>query len=120
MAGTSNRSPAEYKKKFLDAVDFAFKKCSVAFKARKEQQQAIFAAVTGKDVFVKAATGFGKSVCYLAITYVCDYLYSCQTDATNFNSVLLLISPLKALMDDQMRQMIKYGITLPEVTHRSY
>lgn len=80
MAGASS---SEYDE--LDALDFAFKKYRATFRAKKEPQQAIFAAVTGKDVFVKATTGFGKSICYFSVSvpYVCDYLYSCQRDATN-------------------------------------
>ena len=44
------------------------------FPQKSEQLDAIYAVVTGKDVFVKAATGFGKSVCFITIPYVCDYL----------------------------------------------
>ena len=48
---------------FLDAVGFAFKPCGLAFSLKSEQLEAIYDVVTGKDVFVKDATGFGKSLC---------------------------------------------------------
>ena len=53
---------------------FAFKQCGLAFSPKSEQLDAIYAAVTGKDVFVKAASGFGKSVCFFTLPYVCNFL----------------------------------------------
>ena len=35
----------------------------------------------GNDVFVKEATGVGKSVCYVEVPYVCDFLRS-ECDVT--------------------------------------
>ena len=51
-----------YNAKFLEAIDFAFKKCHLTFVPKAEQLQAIHAVVTDNDGFVKPATGFGKSV----------------------------------------------------------
>ena len=112
MAGASDES--RFEKTFLEAVAFAFKQCGLAFSPKREQLDAIYAVVTGKDVFVKAATGFGKSVCFITIPYVCDYLYRCKTEAfsnPSFSSVVLVISPLKALMEDQLQEIAKYGIS---------
>ena len=53
MVGVSNESD----KNFLEAVAFAFQQCGLAFSPKSEQLDAIYAVVTGKDVFVKAATG---------------------------------------------------------------
>ena len=60
MAGVSNES--RFDKIFLEAVAYAFKQCALAFSPKSEQLDAIYAVVTGKDAFVKAATGFKKSV----------------------------------------------------------
>ena len=54
-----------YDAKFLEAIDFAFKKCHFTFVPKAEQLQAIHVVVTRNDGFVKTATGFGKSVCYM-------------------------------------------------------
>ena len=35
----------------------------------------------GNDVFVKEASGVGKSVCYVEVPYVCDFLRS-ECDVT--------------------------------------
>ena len=60
MAGVSNES--RFDKNFLEAMAFAFKQCGLAFSQKSEQLDAIYAVVTGKDVFVKVATRFGKLV----------------------------------------------------------
>ena len=60
MAGVSNESRFS-----LEAMAFAIKQCGLAFSPKSEQLDAIYAVVTGKDVFVKVATGFGKLVCFL-------------------------------------------------------
>ena len=60
-----------YNSKFLEAIDFAFKKCHFIFVPKAEQLQAIHAVVTGNDSFVKPETGFGKSVCYMVVPSIC-------------------------------------------------
>ena len=60
-----------YNAKFLEAIDFAFKKCHFTLVPKAEQLQAIHAVVTGNDGFVKPATGFGKSVCYMVVPLIC-------------------------------------------------
>ena len=98
-----------YDAKFLEAIDFAFKKCQFNFVPKAEQVQAIHAVVTGNDVFVRVATGFGKSVCYFVVPYICDYLRS-ESEVSS-QSVLLIVSPLKALMEDQIDDIRKCGIS---------
>lgn len=66
MAGVSDES--RFDKSFLEAV-------WSHFSSKSEQLDTIYTVVTGKDVFVKAATGFGKSVRFFTIPCVCDYLY---------------------------------------------
>ena len=56
---------------FLEAIDLAFKKCHFSFVPKAEQLRAIHAVVTGNDGFVKPPTGFGKSICYMAVPLIC-------------------------------------------------
>ena len=61
-----------------------------------------------------SATGFGKSVCFFIIPYVCDYLYRSKIEGfsnPSFSSVVLVISPLKALMGDQLKEIVEYGLS---------
>ena len=60
-----------YNAKFLEEIDFAFKKCHFTFVPNAEQLQAIHAVVTGNDGFVKPETGFGMSVCYMVVPLIC-------------------------------------------------
>ena len=61
----------KYNAKFLEAIDLAFKKCHFSFVPKAEQLQAIHAVGTGNDGFVKPPTGFGKSICYMAVPLIC-------------------------------------------------
>jgi len=45
---------------------------------------------------------------------ISDYFYRSKTEAfwnPSFDSVVLVISPSKALMDDQLQEIQKYGIS---------
>jgi ATP-dependent DNA helicase RecQ len=62
---------------------------------RAHQFEAVSALKAGKDVFLRKPTGGGKSLIY-------QYLALDQK--------VLVLSPLIALMDDQVAQSKKYGI----------
>ena len=112
MAGVSNES--RFDKNCLEAMAFVFKQCGLAFSPKSEQLDAIYAVVTGKDVFVKVATGIEKLVCFFTIPFVCDYLYRSKIEGfsnPSFSSVVLVISPLKALMGDQLKEIVTYGLS---------
>jgi superfamily II DNA helicase RecQ len=55
---------------------------------RKGQFEAVKSYLSGKDTLVSIKTGGGKTFCYI----VCALL---------FKGVTIVISPLKALMEDQ-------------------
>ena len=85
-----------------DAVAFALKNlglCHVSLK--KEQSSAIRAIYEGHDVFVCLPTGFGKH----ALPFVIDYKLSCARQDTARSSTVVVISPLIALMEDQLPQL---------------
>jgi len=64
---------------------------------RDHQQDIIEAVLAGKDVFVLMPTGSGKSICY-------------QIPAMILNGVGLVISPLIALMQDQVSALRQNGV----------
>uniref|UniRef100_U9TP61 DNA 3'-5' helicase n=1 Tax=Rhizophagus irregularis (strain DAOM 181602 / DAOM 197198 / MUCL 43194) TaxID=747089 RepID=U9TP61_RHIID len=64
---------------------------------RDGQMEAIITYLGGKDTFVSMKTGGGKTLCY-ALSAIC------------FEGLTIVFSPLKALMDDQKRELISAGI----------
>ena len=64
---------------------------------KSEQLQIVESFVTGHDVSVRVLpTGYGKSLCYACLPLVFK--------PSGF-SIVLVVSPLVALMKDQVRQM---------------
>lgn len=64
---------------------------------RKGQEKAILSVLEGKETLVLFPTGGGKSICY-------------QVPAVMLNGVTIVISPLIALMQDQVEQLHRVGV----------
>ena len=64
---------------------------------RGRQEEAIEALLSGRDTFVLAPTGGGKSLCY-------------QLPGVVLNGTAVVISPLIALMDDQVQALVQMGV----------
>lgn len=80
----------------LDAVDILRRHWGVdGF--RGVQAEAVAALLTGRDVFVRMATGAGKSVCY-------------QVPGLLLPGRTLVISPLLSLMEDQVLGLRRRGL----------
>lgn len=64
---------------------------------RPEQERAIASAIAGRDTLVVLPTGFGKSATYQVASMVLD-------------TPVLLVSPLLALLSDQLDKLVKRDI----------
>ena len=64
---------------------------------RENQRKIIETVINGKDAFVLMPTGSGKSICY-------------QIPAILSNGVGIVISPLIALMEDQVKGLLQNGV----------
>lgn len=71
---------------------------------RPQQEKIVLTFVKGNDVFVCLPTGSGKSACYTILPRVYDYLRK------STSSIVVVVSPLIALMKDQVRAMTDRGV----------
>ena len=72
---------------------------------RSQQELVVKYFVQGNDVFVSLPTGSGKSLCYTILPYVFDILRN-EVEP----SIVIIVSPLIALMKDQVRSMTERGL----------
>ena len=72
---------------------------------KPDQEKAILHVVLGRDVFVALPTGYGKSLCYFVLPLVFDRV----RDVSN-RSIVLVVSPLVALMKDQVAHCSSRGL----------
>ncbi|XP_028413088.1 ATP-dependent DNA helicase Q-like SIM [Dendronephthya gigantea] len=78
----------------------------------EEQSEALRQFFSKRDVFVSLPTCYGKSLIYQAVPFMADVIYR----RSSGSSIIVVISPLKALMDDQVRYLQKLGVTAVCVT----
>ncbi len=87
---------------------------SLGYKELKDEQTlSIMEFVKGKDVFVSLPTGFGKSLCYILLPIVFDRLRKVDK-----KSIALVVSPLIALMQDQVSAATAMGVSAIHITDK--
>ena len=90
---------------FPDALAYALAQLSLSHTSVKdEQRSAIRAIYEGRDLFVCLPTGYGKSLCYQTLPFVMDFKNNCNKCA------VVVVSPLIALMEDQICGLKKKGV----------
>ena len=78
----------------------------------KQQSAAIKSFVCGADTFVSLPTGHGKSLIYqLAIPLAKELRKYSGLFSLPISPILLVVSPLNALIDDQIRSCEVFGLT---------
>ncbi len=86
----------------------------LGYELKNEQEESVFQFASGKDVFVCLPTGYGKSLCYEILPIVFDELRGVEK-----KSIILVVSPLSALMKDQVAAVSSLGIAAAYVTASS-
>ena len=76
---------------------------------RQPQLDAVMNFVSGRDVFVSLPTGSGKSVCFASTPLVFDRLRASISDH-HHHSITVVVSPLTALMEDQVSKFRAKGL----------
>ena len=72
---------------------------------KKEQEYALSEFLSGKDVLAVLPTGFGKSLIYQLAPLVTKKMFP------DCNPIYIVVSPLVALMEDQVKEATKLGVT---------
>ena len=99
-------SESAYSSTFHKAIEFSLKKLGKPkLELKREQYDAIRAiCFERKDALAVLPTGFGKSLIYQILPGIFDYVRSgCQPE--RHHSVVLVVSPLRALMRDQLKKV---------------
>jgi len=91
-----------------DAVAAATREMGYS-KLRANQEAVVRHFMSGRDVFVSLPTGSGKSLCYCILPRVFDKLRKIETCESR--SMAVVVSPLIALMKDQVMSMTRRDVT---------
>ena len=94
---------------FEQELEFALKSVGKGhLTLKKEQMSALRHGCDGDDVFVWLPSGFGKSIVYECLPFLLDHklgrVHACSC------SVVLVVSPLVALMIDQVESLRRRGV----------
>ena len=81
---------------------------------REQQKDAILTFLEGNDVFMALPTGYGKSLCYGCLPGAFDRLRRSKA-----KSIVVVISPLVALMKDQVNNFASKGLSAGYVSKDS-
>lgn len=98
----------------MDALSSAVSFCRLKFLLKKDQIHAVNDYLKGRDMVVNLPTGYGKRLCYALCPLITDNCHGVTRKEQR--SILVLISPLKALMDDQILSLYQLGLSYLPLT----
>ena len=84
---------------------------------KPEQELALLSFLQGHNVFVSLLTGYRKSLCYTALPGAFDKLL--KRTSPGSTSILIALSPLIALIKDQVASLLTRGLAVGCITHES-
>ena len=92
----------------LDALSYALQRLGTPNMILKPEQRSVIESIcNGKDTFMWLPTGFGKSICYQTLPFVFDKM---SRKCAAGGSVVVVVSPLISLMEDQLASLRKWGV----------
>ena len=95
---------------FFNAVSYALISSNYQdFFLRVKQYKVLEAVLSGRDVIAILPTGYGKSVIFHLLPYLFDYIS--KLNQSPQKSIILVVTPLNALVDDQLKILTHRGIS---------
>ena len=91
-------------KRIKQSINSAAVKLELDFPLKSKQVDAITAFVSRQDYFVSLPTGYGKSLCFVLLPLIFDFLHGRES------SLVICVSPLIALMVDQVAKYSSMGL----------
>ncbi|XP_078607893.1 ATP-dependent DNA helicase RecQ-like [Branchiostoma floridae x Branchiostoma japonicum] len=82
---------------------------------KREQNEALKAFLTGKDILALLPTGFGKSLIYQLVPLVYKKLADSSLFSGVASPIVIVVSPLVALMEDQVKEASKLGVSAAQL-----
>ena len=80
---------------------------------REKQVETVTAFAQGNDVFVSLPTGSGKSLCF----YILPWLFDGWRKNPEPSCIIIVLSPLLALMETQVSMLNDKGLSSVFITH---
>ena len=96
---------ATSKQSFESALEGITKDLKLNFSLKKEQITALKSFILKRDVFGVLPTGYGKSLIYQLAPLVAKRM------GLSENPLVVIVSPLIALMEDQVNEATKFGLS---------
>ena len=80
-------------------------------KLKPKQREALQEIIVNKrDCLAILPTGYGKSLIYQLLPSVADHMASVNGDTAKNKSIVIVVSPLNALIDDQLNKLNSVGV----------
>ena len=92
--------------KISKAIHFAKEYLQITHDLKEKQKECITKVLSGEDSLAVLPTGYGKSLIYMVLPVCQDYYYNKDVGT----HIVIVVSPLVALMEEQMTKMNAYGI----------
>lgn len=102
---------ADRRSSLNQAIPSALSELGLNVTLKEEQILAVESVVNSKDVLAVLPTGFGKSLIYQILPGVFDFLSMHQHSAAKGKALILVVSPLNALMQDQISKLNERGVS---------
>ena len=99
---------------FFNAVNYALIVSNYPdFFLHVKQYKVLEAVLSGRDVIAILPTGYGKSVIFHLLPYPFDYIS--KLNESPQKGIILVVTPLNVLVDDQLKILTHRGIYCAEV-----